>query len=228
MNKAISELLISLNERDFKKKEGSRRSWYEEFENPKLKPLPELRYVYRIYKKSKVNIDYHIELENHCYSVPYKYIGKHIDVWYNNFTVSCYYMGELLAEHIRSNNYGLTTVDLHMPKEHSEYHKSKSRENITYKASVVGNNMVRLIEKVLDSTKHEEQSYRTCLGILSLTKKYTKERIESACQYAYEHNILRRKHIKNIIESDIDKVDCITSDFISIEHSNIRGAGYYH
>lgn len=88
--------------------------------------------------------------------------------------------------------------------------------------------MVRLIEKVLNSTKHEEQSYRTCLGILSLTKKYTKQRIESACEYAYEHNILRRKHLKNIIESDIDKIDREESDFVSIDHSNIRGSDYYH
>lgn len=228
LNQAISKLLVSLNKRSFKKKEGSRKSWFDEFEKPKLKALPELKYIYKTYKKAKVNIDYHIQLEDHCYSVPYQYIGKYIDVWYNNFTVNCYYMGELVAQHVRSFKYGLTTVDLHMPKEHSEHEKSKSREGIIYKASIVGNNMVRLIEKVLNSTKHEEQSYRTCLGILSLTKKYTKQRIESACEYAYEHNILRRKHLKNIIESDIDKIDREESDFVSIDHSNIRGSDYYH
>ena len=228
LNLAINGLLVSLNNRTFKKKDGSRKSWFDEFEKHKLQTLPKLRYIYRTYKKAKVNIDYHIQLENHCYSVPYKYIGKNVDVWYNNVVVSCYYMGELIAEHVRANKYGLTTIDLHMPKSHSNHKKNNTREGILYRAQNIGFNTVILMESILDSKVHEEQAYRSCLGILSLTRQYTKEHIESACKYAYSHNITTRKNIKNIITSNIAKIGTVQPDFISIEHANIRGSQYYH
>ena len=228
LNLAIKDLLTNLNNRAFKKKDGSRKSLFDEFERAKLQSLPSLRYTYRTYKKAKVNIDYHIQLENHCYSIPFKYIGKHIDVWYNNVTVSCYYMGELVAEHIRSNKYGLTTIGLHMPKTHSNHKKNNTREGILYRAQNIGLSTATLIESIIDSKVHEEQAYRTCLGILSLTRQHTKEHIESACKYAYSHNITTRKSIKNIITNNIAKIATVQPDFISIEHSNIRGSKYYH
>lgn len=228
LNSAIQELLITLNNRGFKKKDGSRKSWFEQYEKSELQVLPQLRYVYRIYKKAKVNIDYHIQLGNHCYSVPFKYIGKHIDVWYNNTTVSCYYQSELIAEHIRMTKYGLTTIDLHMPKSHANHKKNNSREGIMYRAQNIGDSTAQLIERVLDSKPHEEQAYRTCLGILSLGKQYTHEDIELACEYALGHNISTRKNIKNIIANDIARTASIQPDYVSIDHSNIRGSYYYH
>ena len=115
-----------------------------------------------------------------------------------------------------------------MPKSHANHKNNNSREGIMYRAQNIGDSTVQLIEGVLDSNPHEERAYRTCLGILSLGKQYTHEDIELACKYALDHNISTRKNIKNIIANDIARTASIQPDYVSIDHSNIRGSYYYH
>ena len=70
LNSAIRELVTWLNERPFKKLDGCRRSHFEELERPAMRALPMERYEYADWSVAKVNIDYHIEVERHYYSVP--------------------------------------------------------------------------------------------------------------------------------------------------------------
>lgn len=78
LNQAISELVRDLNSRPFKKLPGSRQSTFNEIEKPALRPLPAHPYQFMHYKKARVHIDYHVELEQHYYSVPYQWTGKEI------------------------------------------------------------------------------------------------------------------------------------------------------
>jgi transposase len=64
-NIAVSELLEVLNSKPFQKLEGSRRSAFEKLEKAELLPLPATPYVLAEWRKAKVNIDYHIEIEMH-------------------------------------------------------------------------------------------------------------------------------------------------------------------
>ncbi|MBI4648049.1 MAG: IS21 family transposase [Bacteroidia bacterium] len=82
LNEAISELLEKLNTRPFKKLEGSRKSLFEKIEKDALLPIPQNRYEYAEWKKAKVNIDYHIELLKHYYSVPYILVHEEVEVRY--------------------------------------------------------------------------------------------------------------------------------------------------
>lgn len=72
LNEAIGELLKKLNNRPFQKLRGSRQSWFEAIDRPELSPLPAQRYVFSEWKKVKANMDYHVDLNRHYYSVPYK------------------------------------------------------------------------------------------------------------------------------------------------------------
>ena len=54
-----------LNNKPFQKLEGSRRSAFEKLEKAELLPLPATPYVLAEWRKAKVNIDYHIEIEMH-------------------------------------------------------------------------------------------------------------------------------------------------------------------
>ena len=65
MNRAIRELLDELNARPMEHLGRSRRQLFESLDQPALKPLPELPYEFAIWKKARVNIDYHIEFEKH-------------------------------------------------------------------------------------------------------------------------------------------------------------------
>ncbi|MFH1778194.1 MAG: IS21 family transposase [Candidatus Omnitrophota bacterium] len=71
LNQAIRELLSELNNKPFQKLTGSRLSVFKDIEQAALLPLPQYRYQFAQWKKAKVNIDYHVELFGHYYSVPY-------------------------------------------------------------------------------------------------------------------------------------------------------------
>jgi transposase len=71
LNQAISQKLEELNHRPFQKLPSTRKTLFETLERPALKPLPEKPYEYAEWKKARVNIDYHIEVDHHYYSVPY-------------------------------------------------------------------------------------------------------------------------------------------------------------
>lgn len=67
LREAIQPLPAALNERPFKKLEGSRRNWFKDLDRPALKPLPVERYDYAQWRKTRVNIDYHIQVEHAMY-----------------------------------------------------------------------------------------------------------------------------------------------------------------
>ena len=80
LNKAVAEKLIEFNNRTFKKMDGTRKSLFESIDKPALKPLPLQAYEYAEWKKATVNIDYHVTVDDHHYSVPYQIAKEHVDV----------------------------------------------------------------------------------------------------------------------------------------------------
>jgi len=80
-NRAIRELVQQINDRPFKKIPGSRRSLFEELDRPAMGALPEHRYQFAAWRfGKKVNIDYHVDVDRHYYSVPFRLVGQRIDV----------------------------------------------------------------------------------------------------------------------------------------------------
>ncbi|MGE5581422.1 MAG: Mu transposase domain-containing protein, partial [Bacillota bacterium] len=49
-------------------------------EKPMLKALPASAYEFAIWKRVKVNIDYHIEFEKNFYSVPYQLVKQDVEI----------------------------------------------------------------------------------------------------------------------------------------------------
>ena len=117
LNQAIRHLVDFLNNRPFKKLTGCRKSLFEEVDKPALRPLPLHPYEFTEFKKVRVHIDYHIELEGHYYSVPYNLIKKQIECRYTPKRIECWYNGKKIATHVRSyKKGGHTTLPEHMPK----------------------------------------------------------------------------------------------------------------
>ena len=111
LNNAIRELLRLLNEKPFKKLDGCRKDWFERIEKSALIPLPPDAYVFSEWKKARVNIDYHIELNGHYYSVPYS-LGheKELEVRYTDKTVEIFYNTKRVASHLRDDSRGRHTT----------------------------------------------------------------------------------------------------------------------
>jgi transposase len=120
-------------------------------DKPALKPLPVARYQFAQWKKARVHIDYHIEIDRHYYSVPYQLIKKELDVRLTVNTVECFYKGKRIASHVRSDRQGRhTSVKEHMPKSHQKYVKWTPERLLNW-AGKIGPHTAELIEKVMRS-----------------------------------------------------------------------------
>lgn len=230
LNGAIKKLLKQLNNKPFKKLPGTRESQFNEIDKPALKPLPSMKFEYKHFKRVKVHVDYHFELHGHYYSVPSKYIGEYLDIWYTNKTVEVFKDSICIAMHIRSKLKGKhTTITKHMPKSHQKQAQWSAERFINW-AKSIGKHTKLIVEHLLESRAHEEQSFRSCLGLLSLSKKYSSTKLEMACHYAVSNNIRSFKSIKSILQKelylnfDLHK----TQSEHELNHENIRGSNYYH
>ena len=230
LNATIADLLTELNNRAFQKLSGCRRELFESLDKPALKALPTQPYPYAEWKIAGVNIDYHIEVDRHYYSVPHSLIGKKIDVRMTQTTIECFYKGNSVASHIRSYKKGLhSTVKEHMPRSHQQW-AEWSPERFFNWAAKIGPNTARLIQLIIKSRKHPQQGFRSSLGILRLAKSYEPERLEAACMRALNIGGTSYKSVSSILKHNLDQKplpDQVEPE-VTIDHKNIRGATYYH
>jgi len=230
LNQAIAELLAKLNDKPFQKLPGSRKSAFESLDRPALDPLPSQPYQFAEWKKATVNVDYHIEVERHYYSVPHTLLKKKIDVRITNNTIECFYKSKRVASHIRSNHKGVhSTVKEHMPKSHQKW-AEWSPQRFARWAAKIGPQTQRLIENVLNSRAHPQQGFRSCLGILRLAKSYGDGRLEAACHRAVTIGGTSYRSVESILKHNLDQKPLPeqSSEDPSIEHINIRGPRYYN
>jgi transposase len=230
LNEALSGLLEGLNSRPFKKLSGSRLSLFENIEKGALSPLPQSRYVLAEWKKARVNIDYHIEFEGHFYSVPYQMVREEVTLRYTMTTIEVFHRGRRIASHMRSCRHGQhTTCREHMPKSHQEYLEWTPSRIISW-ANKVGEATARVVETIMNTRRHPEQGYRSCLGILRLGKRYTDARLEAASRRAIAIGGYSYRSIKSILENSLDTAPLPegSKDKRAIIHENIRGSDYYN
>src|SRR3954454_15766651 len=109
-NQAIAALLIRLNQRPFRKREGSRATLFAQLDQPALKRLPATRYQFGEWETARVNIDYHIEVEGHFYSVPYALVHQKVDVHLTGETLEVIHRGVRVSSHLRSYVAGKATT----------------------------------------------------------------------------------------------------------------------
>ncbi len=228
LNQEIGTLLERLNEKPFKKLPGSRRSWFNSDEKAVLLPLPESRFEIAEWKNAKVNIDYHVELDRHYYSVPYQHIHKEVRIRHTKGIVEIFLKGKRIASH-RKESFagGHTTIKEHMPTGHRE-HLEWSPSRILRWAAKIGEATTSVVHMIMHSRKHPEQGYRSCLGILRLGKHYGDQRLEAACRRAVEYEEFRYKYIRTILEKGLDKQNTELPDTQpQLNHRNVRGGTYF-
>jgi transposase len=232
VNLAISQLLVQLNAKPFKKLPGCRQSAFELLDKPMLRPLPAHRYEYGIWKKARVNIDYHIEFDGHYYSVPHALVGKEVELRVTAGMVECLHNSLRVAVHARSRKRGAhTTVDEHMPKSHRAHMRWTPGKLLNWAVSI-GPSTRDVVQYQLTHKAHPEMGYRTCLGLLALARQYGDERLEAACKRAMAIKSPYRNSVLSILQAGLDQAPLPQpdhpSDPIAPAHDNVRGAGYYH
>lgn len=232
-NEAIAEELVKCNARKFQRLDESRRELFEKLDRPALRPLPPRRYVFSEWSKPKVNIDYHVDVDRHFYSVPYTLVGQVVEARRTALTVELFHHGKRVASHVRSYvKNGATTADEHRPASHREYLKWTPTRIMEW-AKKTGECAALVVTRIMEARQYPEQGYRACLGILRLGKAYGDDRLENACKRALVIGAPSYKSINLILKNGMDKQPLPGCEIDSKKttmpvHENIRGPEYYN
>ena len=231
VNAVIVELLADLNERRVLRGVGrTRRQLFEEIDRPALRPLPAERYIYAEWRIRRAGLDYHVEIDRHYYSVPWRFAREQIETRITATTIELFRKGERIAAHIRSSGNGRhTTVAEHMPSAHRRF-ADWTIERISREASAIGADAALLCEKILADRPHPEQGFRACLGIIRLAKGFGRERVNAACGRALEIGARTYGSVRSILDNHLDWAPASARHDARepLDHPNIRGPRYYN
>lgn len=227
LNKAIADLLKELNDRPMQQYEQSRRSLFEEIEQAALNPLPDKPYEFAIRKVARVHLDYHIEYKKHRYSVPHTLIHEEVNLRVTEHLIEIFHKSQKdpVATHPLSYSPGrFTTLAEHMPPNH-RFHAEWTPERFLKWAEEIGPSTRRCIEYLLQTRTYPEQAFRSCLGILKLANKYSKQALENTCSQINPGDTISYREIKS-------RLDALPTPTQPVEpclppHANIRGEQYY-
>jgi transposase len=225
VNTAIQPLLLARNTRPFKKLPGSRQSLFESLDRPALQPLPVHPYEYAEWKRARVNMDSHVEVEGHYYSVPYALVRQQLEVRVSARVVERFHKGTRVASHVRSRLKGRhSTVTAHMPTAHRHSVEWTPQRLIRWAADS-GAATAQVVDTILASRPHPQQGFRSCLGIMRLGKSYGAERLEAACRRALTIGACSYKSIESILKNGLDRLPLppIPSAPAPLRQANIRG-----
>jgi transposase len=229
LNEAILELVEVINLRPFKKLEGTRASLFEEIDRPTLAPLPAMRYEFATWRQARVNIDYHVEIDRHYYSVPYTLAREVVDVRVTSTVVEVFVKGRRVAAHQRSYDRGRHVTDAaHMPDSHRRYLEWTPGRIVAW-ANKTGPATGAFITELLTRRPHPEQGFRSALGVLRLAKRYGDARLEAACQRASACQSFSYKSVESILKHNLDQQPLgeRTPPRAHATHPNVRGPNYY-
>jgi len=230
LNTAIGELLARLNQRPFKKLPGCRETQFRTVDYPVMRALPVERHSFSEWKKVRMSLDYHIEVDKRYYSAPYTLIGKQLDVNFSEAVVEIFHRGQRVASHARVYGKRYSTQSEHMPKGHREM-AEWTPERILNWATSVGEHTCKLINALIERKRHPQQAFRAAAGIIRLGKHYGNARVEAACHRAYLTQAISFSSVESILKHRLDERPLPQDgrqSSLPLVHDNVRGPEYYH
>ena len=226
LNAAIRDLVAELNGRPFKKREGSRASVFAEIEKPALRPLPPTAYEFATWKKAKVHLDYHVEIERSYYSVPYALIGKTVEARITANAIEVFHRQSLVARHLRSRVRGrFVTLAVHRPERHSAV-IDLTHERLMQRALAIGSATAEVLAQQMHRRVHPEESLRTSLGILRLARDFSPEALERAAARAVALRTFSYRALRALIAAPPPAEPERAA--LALEHENVRGGTYFN
>ncbi len=229
VREAVIEQRQRLNDRPFQKREGCRRSLFDQVEKASLLPLPAHPLLVGEWRQATVYKDYHIEADGYYFSVPHRYIGQSVDVRLNDRTVEIFHDGLRIAVHPRrpENGQRASTRPEHRTGAHRGYIE-RNAEGFIAKAAAVGPNCTQAVKTLLASFPHPEMGFRSCEGILRLGRQHGAQRLEVACMRCLETGTVRYRYIDQMLGNRMEHIGPAEADPTPVRHANLRGPAYYN
>jgi len=229
LNAALWKQLEALNTRPLKGRPYSRREWFEQTERALLRALPVERYALKQTCWATVMKSGHVLLkkDKHYYSVPYRYIGKKVKLVWSDTQVQIFYHYHRIATHLRVRSaYHYTTQEEHLASSH-RFVTQWNPQYFQNWARSIGPDLEKLITAILEKKTYPEQAYRSCMGVLSLTKKVGEKRLVATCRRALDYGRCDYNMVHTILEKGLDQLDDTADEPELPFHDNIRGKDYY-
>ena len=231
LNEAIRYQLDLHNAMEYQKKQGSRKSHFEDYEKPYMRELPSEIFKIKRIAKATVQKNYHVSVTelNSLFSVPYRYVGEKVMVRYDRKMVEIFINGSRVCTHTVFDTYmKYYTMEDHLPSNHQEWNKSQGYDGDHFRARAekIGEDTLWLINYILEAQTYEVQAYKTCGGVLALTRDYTPHRVEQAASRCKEFNRGGLSIMRNILSKNLDQQGIVRTLNIP-DHPNIRGGDQY-
>ena len=231
LNQELAILREESNNAPFQKLSGSRASWFAAVDKPALRLLPEEDFEFEEWLVGiRVPRDYHINVSNHYYSVPYRLVDQIVDVRFTKTTVEVVHNNSRVASHVRNWAEGTkSTLDEHLAPAHAEYH-GLTPEYFVEQSARIGPNTKIVVQTLLKSKSYPQLSYGECFGIIkNLKNDFGEEEVELACIQAIRLQSIGYRVIKNILKTGVRNLpQQIIMRLGNIHHDNLRGSKYYH
>ncbi|MFK4446048.1 transposase [Caballeronia udeis] len=230
VNQAVARLLTRLNEKPFQKLPGSRASTFAALDAPALLPLPLQRYEMAHFKTVKAHIDYHVEVEQHRYSVPHALVGQVLEARITIAVVELMHRGQRVGQPCAQHP--ARRLHHHHRRTHahcaSRPHMEWTPQRLIHWGQSIGPATAEAVTRLMQENKHPEHGYRACLGLLSLAKRFGKPRLEAGCTLALQIGACQYRHVRDILVNNRDQSAPATAgDWVSPNHAHLRGPGYY-
>ncbi|WP_338498845.1 IS21 family transposase [Streptomyces sp. SJL17-4] len=168
---------------------------FEAVESVALLPLPDKPFVLARWSAATVGPDIHIKVGRTLYSVPWKLIGRKVDVRSTASMVQVFHDGELVKTHAAIDQ-GKRTDPADYPPEKIAF-QMKTPMWCRCQASEIGDACREVIDQLLEV--NALYRLRAAQGILGLRKKYGDQRLEAACTKAIAVGDPSYRTIKGIL-----------------------------
>ena len=179
----------------------------------------------------RVNIDYHVELDRHYYSVPYQ-TGRQARRGSAAPSI------DRSRSSPRANTSPPTCAAVSGGATRPIPRTCPSRTAATRSGRRLASSPGRrrpvprtaeLVEEILASRPHPEQGFRSALGIIRLGEASRQDRVEAACERALALRAYSYRSVESILEHDLDRQP-LRGEALPRphpRHRNVRGANYY-
>lgn len=231
LNLAFAEKVGEHNQTRMQEKDLCREECFLAHEKHTLGALPQEGFEIKYYRSHIVANNNHIRLgkDKHYYSVPYIHIGRTVSVVYTRSLVKIYLDGEQIALHAREAGRGqYTTNKDHLCSQH-QFYLDRSPTYYMQRGLKHSDNLYALMEAIFKQDRYPEQLYRTCDGILALSRKARPEIFAKACDIARENQNHSYHFIKRLLENNmVERYSRESPEEKELpEHGNIHGNENY-
>lgn len=195
INQVLREYLVEKMKVVMKERNKSRLDLFLE-EKSLLRPLPEYRYEICHFKTAKVHPNCHVQHLKNFYSVPYHFVGREVQIKFNQKLLHVYHNTDLIWSHTVCKGQGhYITVESHYPEKKivdTNFHLNACK----IKAAKIGENMQILVKRLIDEPKHPLKNLSKLQGVLALAEAFGNEAIEYAVGAALEQDKTTYNYIK--------------------------------